>query len=33
VLDGVLLGQPHEGVFSEVDTGERLRKTHERTFH
>ena len=24
VLDGVLLGQAHEGVFAEADTGERM---------
>jgi hypothetical protein len=29
---GVLLGQTREGMFSEVDTGERIRQTHEGIF-
>lgn len=33
VLDGVLLGQTHEGTCPEMDTGEKLRQTRERMSH
>jgi hypothetical protein len=32
VLDSVLLGPNVKECFPEVDTGERLRQTRERTF-
>ena len=33
VLDGVLLGKHMKEYFPRVDTRERLRQTHEGTFH